>query len=217
MASTAASLKARHRQLRTDLPGGLAVRIHRAISWLARAEREADDDDARFLFLWISLNAAYASEFGFERSEREQSRAFVAKLLAGDAGQRLHEVVFRQFSGPIRTLVENRYVYEPFWRAQREHDGSGRWEEGFERTRRLALQAVMENRTDQVLSIVLDRLYVLRNQLVHGGATWHGAVNRQQVRDGAAILGAVVPVVIEVMMDAPLADYGAIAYPVLEG
>ncbi|WP_425067816.1 hypothetical protein [Reyranella sp.] len=35
---------------------------------------------------------------------------------------------------------------------------------------------------------ILDRLYVLRNQLLHGGATWNSSVNRSQVRDGAAVL-----------------------------
>ena len=34
---------------------------------------------------------------------------------------------------------------------------------------------------------VFDRLYVLRNQLVHGGSTWNSGINRTQVRDGAAI------------------------------
>lgn len=28
-----------------------------------------------------------------------------------------------------------------------------------------------------ILSILFDRLYVLRNQLVHGGATWNSDVN----------------------------------------
>lgn len=189
------------------------MRIHRAISWLARAELEAEDHDARFIFLWISLNAAYASEFGHEQSERDQTRAFIQKVLAIDAGQRLQSVVFQQFSGPIRTLVENKFVFEPFWRARREHDGSGRWETSFTTSKRLALQALMGRQTDVVLSIVLDRLYVLRNQLVHGGATWNSAANRQQVRDGAAILAAVVPVIVELMMESGDAGFGDIAYP----
>ena len=37
-----------------------------------------------------------------------------------------------------------------------------------------------------VLSIVLSRIYTLRNQLVHGGATWDSSVNREQLRDCVA-------------------------------
>ena len=213
----AAALKDRHRAVRDGQPEATAVRIHRAISWLARAERETDDADARFIFLWIALNAAYASELGFERTERDQTRTFLAQVLAGDTQRQLHAVVFRQFSGPIRTLVENRFVFEPFWRAMREHDGSGRWDASFDASRKLALHALMEKRTGVVLSIVLDRLYVLRNQLVHGGATWNSAANRQQVRDGAAILMALLPVVIEILIDAGDVDFGAVAYPFLPG
>ena len=172
---------------------------------------------ARFIFLWIALNAAYASEFGFERTERDQTRTFLAQVLAGDTQRQLHAVVFRQFSGPIRTLVENRFVFEPFWRAMRENDGSGRWEQSFAASRKLALQALMEQKTDVVLSIVLDRLYVLRNQLVHGGATWNSVANRQQVHDGAAILMALVPVVLGIMIEAEGAEYGAISFPYVQG
>ena len=63
------------------------------------------------------------------------------------------------------------------------------------------------------LSFVFDRLYVLRNQLVHGGATWNSAVNRDQVRDGASILGFLMPVFVDVMMDNPHEDWGRPFYP----
>lgn len=48
-----------------------------------------------------------------------------------------------------------------------------------------------------MLSIVFQRLYTLRNQLIHGGANWNSAVNRDQLRDANGILGDVVPIIIE--------------------
>lgn len=66
-----------------------------------------------------------------------------------------------------------------------------------------------------VLGIVFDRLYVLRNQLVHGGTTWNSRVNRQQVGDGASLLRDLVPVTLELMLDRPEVDYGGIAFPVV--
>jgi Zn-dependent oligopeptidase len=44
-----------------------------------------------------------------------------------------------------------------------------------------------------LLEVVLDRLYTLRNQLVHGGATYKSEVNRSQVIDGKNILSMLVP------------------------
>ncbi|RDI98939.1 hypothetical protein DVT68_10615 [Dyella solisilvae] len=209
----AASLKTKHRQVRDGQPEDLRVRIHRAISWLDRAEREVQDMDARFIFLWVSLNAAYAREFGFEQTEREQTRAFVSKVLSCDHAGRLQEAVFKQFTGPIRTLVENKFVFEPFWRAMREHDSGDRWEVQFASSKRIALRALMDRQTDVVLSIILDRLYVLRNQLVHGGATWNSGANRAQVKDGAAILATLMPIIIDVMMDGDSVDFEPIAFP----
>ncbi len=51
-----------------------------------------------------------------------------------------------------------------------------------------------------IISILLDRLYVLCNQLVHGGSTWKSKVNRDQVRDGYRILEDIIPAIIHVIM-----------------
>lgn len=211
----AKALKDRHRRIRDGQPEPLRVRIHRAISWLARAERETDDPDARYIFLWIAFNAAYASEFGFEQAERARVKQFIEKLMGLDPENKLHHALFSQFSGPIRTLVENKHVFEPFWRALREHDGSGAWEVSFVSSKKVAMKALMGKDTGTLLSIVLDRLYVLRNQLVHGGATWGGKTNRAQVKDGASILGTLVPIMLDVMMQSEGDEFEAIAYPVV--
>ena len=50
------ALKVRHRAVRDRYPPDLNLRIHRALSWLKRAEM-AEDDDGRFIFLWIAFNA----------------------------------------------------------------------------------------------------------------------------------------------------------------
>lgn len=212
---TSEELKTRHRQVRDDQPEGLRVRIHRAISWLARAEQEAGDPDATFIFLWIALNAAYAHEFGFEERELVQIRRFIAVLVEHDRDQRLHAILFRQFPGPIRTLIDNRFVYEPFWRALREHDGSGRWEQQFSDSREIAMRAVVEQRDEVLLHVILDRLYVLRNQLMHGGTTWDSSVNRAQLRDGVAILGTLVPVILALMVGMKDVDLGEEIFPVI--
>jgi hypothetical protein len=66
------SLKVKHKAVAERHAEPSRVRLHRAISWLKRAEQEAGDSDAQFIFLWIAFNAAYAKEFGFETTERDQ-------------------------------------------------------------------------------------------------------------------------------------------------
>ena len=212
---TAAELKDRHRQIRDQEPDALRLRIHRALSWLIRSEQEHTDPDLRFVLQWIALNAAYAREFGREETERTRAKAFLDTLVALDTQKRLHQALFQQFTGPIRTLIDNKFTFEPFWTAMRTHDASNRWEEGFANSKKAAFAAVMQGDTPKVLGIVFDRLYVLRNQLVHGGATWNSQVNRAQLTDAVAILGTLVPLIISVMMDHPGQDYGDALYPVV--
>lgn len=212
---TASELKARHRQIRDGHPEALRLRIHRAISWLGRAEQEAEDADARFIFQWIALNAAYAREFSREETERVRMSGFIQALVALDTGKRLHQALFQQFSGPIRLLIDNHFTFEPFWTALRTHDASGQWETRFAGSRKTALAAVMNGETAIMLGIVFDRLYVLRNQLVHGGATWNSQLNRAQVGDGSAILATLVPLILAIMMEHPQQDYGDVLYPVV--
>jgi hypothetical protein len=56
------ALKERHRAERDALHPNLSLRVHRALSWLNRAEQLDDDPDGRFIFLRIAFNAAYATE-----------------------------------------------------------------------------------------------------------------------------------------------------------
>ena len=215
MADTETELKLKLRSDADRYSEPQRVRLHRAISWLTRANAVTSDLDAQFIFLWIAFNAAYAKEIGFEESERGKLASFNQSLVAIDNEKKLHGILFQQFSGPIRTLLDNKYIFEPFWKALREYDSSNRWEETFASSKKAALGAIMAGDTAKVLGIVFDRLYVLRNQLVHGGATWNSKVNRAQLKDGTAIMMAITPIIIGLMLDHPALDLGEIMYPVI--
>lgn len=210
------ALKARHRELRARLPQSLALRTHRALSWLQRAEQEDHDHDARFIFLWIAFNAAYAHEFGEVDNERKQLDAFFTRLVEADADGRLQALLFERFSGPIRSLIDNKFVFQPFWRALRDHDSSGQWEESFTKAKQLAMLSVMGKDTVRLLCIVFDRLYVLRCSLVHGGSTWNSQLNRTQVSDGVQLLCTLLPTMLELMVEHPGLELGSIAFPVVK-
>ena len=69
------------------------------------------------------------------------------------------------------------------------------------------------NDTHYILDKIFRRLYVLRNQIFHGGATWKGKLNRQQVKDGSGLLSYLLPVILSIMMENPNEDWGTLAYP----
>jgi hypothetical protein len=213
-------LKTKQRALREGFPSDLGLRVHRSISWIGRSEREEDDPDARFIFLWIAFNAAYANdEVGFtgtRTSARRGIEDYFDKLVALDTDHTIYDALWTRFAGPIRMLMGNPFVYSPFWSFHNGADGYDDWEDRFRRSDNFFRSAFTDRRTVQVLSCVFDRLYVLRNQIMHGGATWNGSVNRDQVRDGAAILGFLVPVFAELMMDHPHDEWGSPSYPVVD-
>ena len=213
------ALKEKQRAIRAGFPETMGLRVHRAISWVGRSEACDGDDDARFLFLWIAFNAAYADEQEFQSialGERAAFLDFFGKLVALDHEKRIYRAVWQRFTGPVRMLMENRYVFNPFWQHHNGIDGYEDWEERFKASAKSFAQAFQAGDTARVLSFVFDRLYVLRNQLIHGGSTWNSGVNRAQVRDGAAILAFLLPVFVDLMMDNPDQDWGKPFYPVLE-
>lgn len=213
-----ATLRAQAEHITLNRSDRLSLRVHRALSWLKRAELCEDDEDARFIFLWIALNAAYAEEFQRDADETEQFmlRRFLKRLVSLDLGNLLYTLVWTRFSGPIRVLLNNEFVFQPFWDSHNGRTGKEQWKRKFERPNKAAFGALGDkNQTATVLAIVLARLYTLRNQLVHGGATWQGRVNREQVRDGAAILGELTPRVIHLLIQNPDEDWGDPLYPVV--
>lgn len=209
----------RLRAVRDGLPADLALRLHRGVSWTRRAQLEPDDPDVRFILLWIAFNAVYAQEIDPDApaSERDQFAAYFGRISQNDLEGRIYDLIWTRFPHEVRLLLTNRFVYAPFWAHQNGRTGFADWAERLARSQRAVNAALAKRDTPLVLSILFDRLYTLRNQLVHGGATWSSQVNRDQVRDGAAILGELVPLFLAVMLEAPDAQWGQAYYPVVQG
>ncbi len=216
-AITYKELKQRHRKEREGYHPSLSLRVHRALSWLDKSEQCGKDIDARFIFLWIAFNAAYASRLSAEGTapENQVLKGFLAKILSLDSGKLIEDMLWHKYSGPIRLLLQNPYIFPPFWKSQNGTLAPDAWEPLFRKARRQADQALAKQRTLTLLSILLPRLYMLRNQLVHGGATWQSQVNRDQVRDCTTLMADFVPLVIRIMMDNPATAWEPPAYPVV--
>ncbi len=217
MSITHADLKTRQRAEREGHSEGLALRSHRALSWLHRAE-QCQDEDGKFIFLWIAFNAAYANEIleGERAHEKKTFAMFLEKLVELDTDDILYQLIWTEFSGSVRVLLNNQFIFEPFWEYQRGNIPEDQWRSSFDSAKAAANHALAEHRTADALSIVLSRMYTLRNQLVHGGATWNSRVNRDQLTDCASFLGKLVPHVIQLMLDNPNTLWGDAVYPVVE-
>ena len=208
-------LKATLREKRDDMSQAHATRLHRALSWLACAAKQEDDADLQFISLWVSFNACYAVDEGGSESlaERFAFQRFVEKITQLDADKKIYACLWQTYSGPVKALIKNPYVYHGFWAAKRLDIQNDDWAKAFDQSSVAALNHLSRQNVPDLLAIVLDRLFVLRNQILHGGATYQSQLNREQVNDGVQLLIALMPIVIEIMLNTPDEDWGHIYYP----
>lgn len=225
-APTLESLAQRHQALVAGGRNAFTLRMRRALSWLQRAQQlqPGGDDDVAFICLWVAFNAAYAQDTGQavgSTSEQQRFRNFLAEVCRLDQDRALESLVWQVFPGPVRVLLDNRYLFQPFWDALNNPRADGStpdyWRESFDEARQRVHRALARQDTERVLYEVFVRLYTLRNQLMHGGATWNSSVNRAQVRDGRALLARLLPVLLDVMMRHPGQFHGRPFYPVVAG
>ena len=210
------SLKKRHRAEREGYPESLSLRVHRSLSWLDRAE-QCEDVDGRFIFLWIAFNAAYATEIDaqYRLSEQVTFRNFLGKIFELDTEHELESLVWKEFSGPIRLILDNQYICPSFWEYVKGNLSEEEWIDKQSAEKRFANHALASRNTSDLLGVVLSRVYTLRNQLVHGFATWNGSVNRDQLRDSTNMMMKLVPLIVSLMMDHPETLWGDAGYPVI--
>ena len=211
-----------------DRSNPLNLRLRRSLSWVGRAEDELveEDWDAAFIFYWIAFNAAYG-QLGVSWTNQEREPPLIAdylrKIVVCDS-HAARRAIWPGLVSQINLLLNNKYVFEPFWRHHNEEPEFQDWERKHESILSEMKRALKEAAkapigdlpcwsTERILRELFARLYTLRNQLLHGGATWRGSVNRDQVRTGTKLTAVLIPCFIKVMIEHPEADWGVPRYP----
>jgi hypothetical protein len=206
-------LKQDLRAHRDDFTQVHGTRLHRSLSWLKASgeQLQANNLDQAFINLWISFSACFYIE------GEESIAPFIEKLVALDDQQRIYACLWNEYSGSVKALIKNPYVFAEFWQTQRLKDehAESTWRISFDQSSVEALNCLSRKKVAPLFSIVLDRLYVLRNQVLQGGATYQSQVNREQVGDGVTLLSNIMPIIISIMLNSSEEDWGNIAYPVI--
>ena len=168
------------------------LRTGRANSWISYAEGEPARPDVVFVFLWIAFNALYGrpESLGVDRtSEGWYFDKYLDDVVSLDTHSRIERVLATQWRH-VEGILYNPFVSGAFWSRYRER---GYFDEG---------RFVIETRQELAgagtagkLKLVLDRMYVLRNQVFHGSTTSiaRGTTGRQQVVQGSSIMRHLVP------------------------
>jgi hypothetical protein len=212
----ASTLKAKLKELYNKEEENDIIRLHRAISWVKCAEESAENPDIKFITLWIAFNACYADNENHDISltEKKRFKDFIRRLVMLDTEEHFFKLLWHKFSGPLKLLVDNKFAYKQFWDAQRGEKVD--WERLFNQSKIDSRNYLAHQQVPELLGVVLDRLYTVRNQLIHGGATYNSKVNRAQVKDAGQILEFLMPIIIDIMLENINEDWGVINYPVID-
>lgn len=214
MKALRAKFKALPRErLATNQP--FAVRVHRALSWLERAG-EQKDLETRFIFAWIAFNALYGqareglptarSLPDYGGGDRNEYIGFLNKLAQLNGDHLMHSAT--QIQVFLRELVGCKYLYFCYWRKMPD------WSESLERDAVGFGKALQSRNVGRVYSRAFDRLYVMRLQLLHGGATFGSRVNRKTLQLCEVILRQLMRAILETVVDHGLAiEWGDFSYP----
>ena len=194
---------------RNDL---VTLRIRRALSWGHQGLQAAQENnpDIAFILLWTAFNSMYGEEAVDyqESTERQDFQDFLEKVVDLDPAQSVYNAMWQRWKVARKDLIANKFVFNAFWKHEAGVPGFNNWEQEFaeECQRSDRAEAMRDGWT--VLKILFDRLYVLRNQLLHGSATHKGSVNRTQVKAGAVVMATLVPRFIGGMTTHPDEDWG---------
>lgn len=213
-----ATLNSNYQQHKAQWDDSLRLRIHRSLSWLSQAS-ENQDEDLRFISLWIAFNAAYARDLASDMRAPDKTsfQEFLSKICNLDKTETIYKLLWKTFAQSIRCLLDNQFTFQPFWDYHNNLISENAWKEDFEQSKKKILRALQEQDTHSILLVLFERLYTLRNQIVHGGATFNSRVNRQQVQDANRILLALLPIILSTMMNNHgQINWGKPFYPVIK-
>ena len=206
------SVQTYYHQHRSTYPDPFRLRIHRALSWLCKADEQLNGKDASDAkqsapskdMPQISspqgrkLSSNPDWDIGFQSLWIAFNAAYAREIdeqeISGDRSN------FRQFLRTVCRLDKEKLIYELVWQTFSD-----------------AIRSLAAQDTDTVLLIMFDRLCTLRNQIIHGGATYGSQANRSQLKDACRILTSLLPLILHIMQQHPDYAWGKPYYPFVNG
>ena len=188
------------------------IRFHRACSWLSRVESMEDDDiDFALIAQWIALNSLYGQWDHGNRSpvaDRECWRVFIDRIVDLDSDGRISELL-QEHRPLVMSLFEDPYLSGLFWQdPTQERVGAAK------RTRYSAQTWYFEKSWKLILENVVERVYLIRCQLIHGAATFGSKLNRRSLKNCSQMMMHLLPAIMLVLVEHGAdEDWGIMCYP----
>ena len=187
--------------------------------WIKHAEDLPEDAfHLQFICYWIAFDAAFAQFAKGGGSGIGRMLGFLKDVVRTDKNQRIYTIL-RDRMQNIERISVLRQTSPSFWdRKKSEVQDPSKWAEHFvdirvkEKDRfSLMLSIQSDDHVFNVLEDLFRRLYVVRNQIFHGGSSGAGSHGKTQVKEGALLLSQLIPCFREIMRKS--ADWGPVPFP----
>jgi hypothetical protein len=189
------------------------IRFHRACSWLERADSfvAAAEPDLALVCQWIAFNSLYGQWDSDRREPKPDGtcwRQFLSRAVALDQSKRL-PVALQEHRELVISILDDQYLSDYFWAEPGAHRAKQSKKSKFN-----ARTWYLEGRWSLLLERVVERIHLMRCQLVHGAATHGSRLNRASLEKCCNMLGHLMPVVLSIIAcEGAEEDWGHMCYP----
>ena len=201
---------------KTDSFEAVLLRTRRAKSWIdpANSEMAKQQYHTAFVMYWIAFNACYEDYLINEMkpreeriSEKKQYQGYLRRIVGHDLERTITGICIR-LGNDIYSLVENEFSYELFWKFGHRPESQGNnWKKQFDnQCRRLCTELKNKSTMDtkEILYIIFDRIYCVRNQIIHGSTTkGDNSTGISQTKSSATIMNELIPTFVRLMENTP--------------
>ena len=189
-------------------------RLHRAESWISRAEnlkeQEWDDYHGPFIFYWIAFNSLYGRHHETRWVEMDDIDGFLSRLCELDRAHGSLTGILRDLKPKTDRLLNDKFLSKTYWQEGLSTRFKKKQDKDFEK----AQTAYKEEKFDKYLTILFERLLVLRNQIFHGCSTDKRSLNKNSLRPALEILEELVPQFLKIFKDhGQGSDWPKVPYP----
>jgi len=189
------------------------IRFHRAASWIQRAEGVTDESDLEFALIsyWVAFNALYGQWDELSHSpvsDTECWRDFLDRMLEMDESNFVIKVL-DEHKGLVMAIYNDEYLSRYYW-----NQPCARQASKSKKVKYDARTWFIKGDWKMILDRVVERIYLLRCQLVHGASTYNGKLNRTSIRYCATMMDHLLRAFLQVWIQHGADDdWGIMCYP----
>ncbi|MDP6541143.1 MAG: hypothetical protein QGF07_00020 [Phycisphaerales bacterium] len=192
----------------------IRLRMHRALSWMKKAQEfeVPDDADARFVFSWIALNTLYAkwdSNIDNRQPEWQVREEFLRWMVKQDVTGRVQQVLLDNRKHCDRLLSEE-HLINSYWGNPTEEEAR----KARTKPRKIGKHYHDSDEVIKVLIPLIKCVAMLRSQLVHGQSTYGSSANREVVEAGANVMFDLVMTLLQIVAEDGLWEDDSVWQPV---